>query len=411
VSTDAPQSDTLPTITSCPVKHYEFMPAGRKPLDGFHLFDELRGDCPAFRSEEAQGYYVLTDTELILDGLQHPELFSNASPVPIDPNPSVKWIPMMIDPPEHTVWRKLLGPLFSPGRIAALEPRVRERCTELVDEIVAAGAGEVDFINAFARQFPTTIFMEILGLPADKFEQFMAWEAKILHGTAETDPDRAIMATAMFEVMGYFQEIIGERRATPETARKDVLSEALTWEIDGEPIPDQDLLSFCLLLFMAGLDTVTAQLSYAFLHLSTHPDDRDRLVADPALIPTAVEEFLRVYPIVQTGRKVTQDFTFHGLDLKEGDMVVFPLAATGRDPGQYANATTVDLDREVTRHVSFGAGPHRCLGSHLARQELKVALEVWHEKIPNYAFVGGSDITEHAGGVYGLDTLPMTWTR
>jgi cytochrome P450 len=219
------------------------------------------------------------------------------------------------------------------------------------------------------------------------------------------------MATAAFEVMGYFQEVITERRATPEIERSDVLSEALTWKIDGESIPDQDLLSFCLLLFMAGLDTVTAQLSYAFHHLGTHPADRERLAADPSLAPKAVEEFLRVYPIVQTGRKVTEDVNFHGLELKAGDQVVFPLAATGRDPGQYERATEVDLDREVTRHVSFGAGPHRCLGAHLARQELKVALEVWHERIPHYALVEGASIAEHAGGVYGLDRLPLIWTR
>ena len=158
---------------------------------------------------------------------------------------------------------------------------------------------------------------------------------------------------------------------------------------------------------MAGLDTVSNQLSYGLLHLATHPADRARIVTDPGLIPKAVEEILRVYPIVQTARKATQDFDFHGCPIKAGDMAAFPLAFAGRDETAYPNAREVDLDREVTRHLSFGGGPHRCLGSHLARQEMVVVLEEWHKRIPNYE-VAGQPI-EHGGQVFGVDSLKLTW--
>jgi cytochrome P450 len=398
-----------PTITSCPVKPYEFMAGGRQPYDGFRLFDGLREGCPAFRSEEAQGYYVLTTMDLIVEGLQHPELFSSSGTNPIEPVPAAKRVPLHLDPPEHAVWRRLMGPLFSPGRVLTLEGRVRARCVGLVDAIVARGPGQVDFLNEFARQFPSRVFLEIMGLPDENLDQFMAWAARILHEGEADDPNRTDSVQAMFEVRNYFQEIINERRATPDIERNDILSEALTWQIQGANIPDDDMLSFCLLLFLGGLDTVTSQLTYIFLHLATHEHDRSRLRAEPALVPKAVEEFLRVYPVVQLGRKVVRDFDFHGLSLKAGDMVQFPLAAAGRDPNQYERATEFDLDREVTRHVSFGAGPHRCIGSHLARKELQIALEVWHERMPNYTIAEGFVLSEHAGSVFALDELTLNW--
>jgi cytochrome P450 len=163
-----------------------------------------------------------------------------------------------------------------------------------------------------------------------------------------------------------------------------------------------------LLLFMAGLDTVASQVSYIMLHLATHADDRARIVAEPALIPRAIEEMMRVYPIVQTARKATRDFDFHGCPVKAGDMAAFPLASAGRDDAEYQDARRVDLDRGITRHLSFGGGPHRCLGSHLARQELAVVLEEWHRAIPDYEMVGQP--IEHSGQMFGLDSLRLKWS-
>jgi cytochrome P450 len=213
----------------------------------------------------------------------------------------------------------------------------------------------------------------------------------------------------MMEVMGYFQGLITEKREHPESRGDDLVSHAIDWKIDGEPAKDEDILSCCLLLFMAGLDTVASQLSYTFFHLATHDEDRKRLVADPGLIPHAIEETMRAYPIVQTARRATQDVEFHGCPIKAGDMVAFPLGFAGRDEATYPNAKQVDLDRKNPKHISFGAGPHRCLGSHLARQEMAVALEEWHKLIPDYRVTDMDAVVEHSGGVYSLEALPLAW--
>ncbi len=197
--------------------------------------------------------------------------------------------------------------------------------------------------------------------------------------------------------------------APATTAPPTSSAPAIRWEIDGEPVEDDDLLSCLLLLFMAGLDTVAAQLSYGMHHLAATPADRERLVADPSLVPVAVEEMLRTFPIVQTARKVTTDIEFHGCPLRAGDMVVFPLGSANRDEQTFPDGTEFALDRGFTRHIAFGAGPHRCLGSHLARQEMAIAIEEWHRRIPDYRLDPDREAREHGGGVYGLDGLPLVW--
>jgi cytochrome P450 len=211
--------------------------------------------------------------------------------------------------------------------------------------------------------------------------------------------------TAMFEVMGYFDELIKERR---HNRQDDLLSEALTWTIEGEPIAHDDMLSFCLLMFMAGLDTVAIQLNYSWWHLATHDADRARIAREPATIPAAVEELLRAYAFVAPGRKVMRDGDFHGCPMHAGDMVLLPLCAATRDPAAFADPETVDFDRQPNNHIAFGVGPHRCLGSHLARRELRIALEEWHKRIPDYRIPDGFEVLEH-GGMFGINDLALVW--
>lgn len=387
---------------------YEFIRANDPACSNFKRLDQFQArNRPFLHADEAQGYWVFTDHDVILEGLQHPELFSNAVMVPVEPDPPYKWIPIMLDPPDHTKWRHVLGLYFSPGRVKSLESEQRAFAVELIERFRAAG--KCDFCADFAAVFPTTIFLQIMGLPIDKLDDFMVWENKILRGTPETDPDRSVAVNAMMEVMGYFSELINQKRADPSSRGDDIVSHAIEWEIDGKTPSDEDLLSCMLLLFMAGLDTVAGQLSYAFYHLATHPADRHRIATDPAVIPLAVEELVRSYPIVQTARIATQDIEFHGCPIKRGDMVAFPLGMANRDPKEYPRGGTVDLNAPRPRHISFGAGPHRCLGSHLARQEMAVVLEEWHRLIPDYEIPDIDAVVEHTGGVYGLDLLPLRW--
>lgn len=392
---------------TCPVKSIEMNTPGSPALSHYTLLDECQDDArPVFRNSEAGfDYWVFTDNSVILDGLQHPELWSSSVIVPTEPEPPYKWIPVMIDPPDHAKWRQVLAEYFSPKRVKGMHDAQRQLAGELVDRLI--DRGECDFVTAIARVFPSTIFLSIMGLPVEDLDKFLAWEDEILHQDGVGEEVNAARMAGMMQVMGYFSELIQQRRDNPDLDAEDIVSKAIGWTIDGEPISDMDLLNCLLLLFMAGLDTVSNQLSYAMLHLATHPADRARIVAEPELIPKAIEEILRVYPIVQTARKATQDMDFHGCPIKAGDMASFSLAFAGRDEAAYPNARTVDLDRGVTRHLSFGGGPHRCLGSHLARQEMAVVLEEWHKRIPNYE-VSGTPI-EHGGQVFGVDELTLTW--
>ncbi|GAA0556206.1 cytochrome P450 [Actinomadura livida] len=390
-----------PTPQTCPVGDYTSYGTG-PALTFFQRMDAYQdGARPVMRSEEANGYWVFTDHEAIHDGLQRTDLWSSSAIIPTDPNPPFRLIPLMLDPPEHTPWRVLLRGYFSPKRVRSMADEQRRLAGEIIDGLAARG--ECDFVDAVARVFPATIFLQIMGMPPAKLPEFLEWEGMILH--SGTDRDRVAAGTGL--VIEYFAGLIAERRAAPDPDATDIVNSALSWEIDGEPVSDADLLNCMLLLFMAGLDTVSSQSSYMFLHLATHPADRKRVTDDPDLIPIVVEEILRAYPIVQTARKAVKDTEFHGCPVKAGDMAVFPLSAAGRDETVHPGARRVNLDRDSTKHISFGGGPHRCLGSHLARQELAVLLEEWHRRIPDYELAERP--TEHSGGVWALDDLKLRW--
>ncbi len=388
----------------CPYPVEEFNNFLHGPaLSHVEAIDRLRERAPFIRSTFGPGFWVLTDGDLVQQALQNPQIFSSSVVTPLDPDPQYKWIPEMLDPPEHTAWRQLLSPHFTPKRMEAIEPKVQQRCIEIVDGF--AGKGHCDFLREFAWKYPTTIFMDMMGLPIDGLDQFMAWVHDILHLTIDEDPDRSRAGAAMGAVTGYFAELIEVKRKQPAD---DLLSESLAWRIAGEPIPMDDLLAWCLLMFMAGLDTVSIQLSYIFWHLAGHPQDRQRIVAEPHLAASAVEEFLRYFAFVAPARKVMADGDFHGCPVSKGDMVLVPLSAVTRDPARFPQADEVVLDRAVNNHAAFGLGPHRCLGSHLARRELRVAIEEWHRRIPDYRITEGIDVIEH-GGMYGIDHLELSW--
>jgi cytochrome P450 len=410
VVTEAIEAQT-PIDERCPVADYRMQGSPRPPMTYYAEIDELRRKGDIFRVNEGAGYFFYTRYDAILDIAQHPEYFSN---VIVDtrtnePGVGFELVPQSLDGAIHAKWRRILGSYFSPGRIEKLLPTIRARAVELIESF--ADRGHCDFVVEFARLYPTAIFLGIMGLSLDELPKFMAWEMDILHPASDDlEEGTRISMTAQQEVTDYFAEMLIARRAMPVEERgKDLVSEALTWTIDGEPLSDKDLLSFYLLMFEAGLDTVTAELSWGFRHLATHPDDRQRIVDDPAIIPTAVEELLRVYPMVPLGRYVTEDNEVGGCPLKKGERVMLSLASAGRDEAIYDNATEVDFDRGVIQHLTFGAGPHRCLGSHLARHELATAYAEFHKRIPNYRLAEGVEFTETHSGLFGLTSLPLVW--
>jgi cytochrome P450 len=379
----------------------------REALAGHKVADRLRAMGPVVKIPEGAGFYMLTGHEETLRVAQDPDTFpqwttliATGEPLPFIP------IPENINGPLHTKWRRLLAPYFSPREAAKWQDRVRVQAVELIEAI--ADKGSCDFTNEFALRYPTTIFLELMGLPTEQLDDLLRWEQAILHWDSEQGPEA--MVAAQIAVMQYFTSVIAERRGVPRDERTPgLITEALDWEIDGEQISDEDLLRFFLLMFMAGLDTVTAELGYGFLHLATHPEDRRKIVEHPELIPNAAEELLRLYPIVNAPREVARDIEIAGCPIRKGEFVVLGMPGAGRDDAFYENAAQADFERPPRSHLTFGAGPHRCLGAHLARHELVIAYEEWHKRIPDYSIDPDVPITETAGQMFSLNNLPLRW--
>jgi cytochrome P450 len=397
---DVTSTNTSDAALTCPVLNYDYgevKPAGT----WFAHWDNMRAEHEAFRNEFGSGFWTIANYEGALQVLQDPITFSSASIQVSEPDPLYKWIPIMLDGQDHRQWRQLLAPHFSPGTVQRMAPKIRERACELIERLIERGS--CDLMADFAQLYPTSVFLELMGLPVDELDQFMQWEHTILHGGQTADNNAMMMA--MLAVVERFKALITERRAMP---RDDLISKAIEFKIDGQPVSDDDLCSFGLLMFMAGLDTVSVTLGWTFYHLAQNPQDRARIVADPGLIPSAIEEIMRAYAIIIPGRKVMVDTEFQGCPMKAGDMVSVPLVAATRDPRVYADGLSVDIERKRNNHIAFGAGPHRCLGSHLARLELQIALEEWHRRIPDYAIPASTELIE-TGLTIGLEALPLEW--
>ena len=286
-------------------------------------------------------------------------------------------IPLMLDGERHTQYRKLLDPLFAPRQVARLEPVIRDLAETLIDAFAADG--EVDFFEAFCEPLPTQIFLSQLGLPFDDVP-FLLW---VKDGIIRPKDDDH-RTTAGPKLIEYLYAELDRREAAGEP-RDDLIGGFLTAEVDGHRLTRDDVIDITFLLVLAGLDTVTSSLSCMVDWLARHPAERDRLVADPAVLPGAIEELMRVQtPVVAGSRHATADFEIDDVKVEAGDELRVVWAAADMDPDVFPEPTTVDFDRPNNRHIAFASGFHRCLGSHLARLELHVAMETLHRRVPDY---------------------------
>jgi cytochrome P450 len=320
-------------------------------------------------------------------------------------------IPQQIDPPAQTRYRKLLDPHFSRRRMEALAPALRAHANELIDAFIEQGSCEFD--SAFAIPLPCTAFLHLLGLPPSDLDLFLELKDGIIRPNKgqpsmpmdEAEKRRAATGRRIYE---YFEQTLDERRRAP---REDLLTTLLTAEIEGEKLERNEVLDICFLLLLAGLDTVTATLGCNMAYLAANPDQRRRLLENPGLIPGAVEELLRwETPVTAVPRVAKRDVTIGDFEIKAGEMVTFLLGAANTDESHFERADEVDFERERNVHTAFGVGPHRCLGSHLARMELRVALEEWHRRIPEYAIAPG-ETPRYSPGIREVLYLPLCWER
>ena len=388
----------------------EFDHFGEKLADDpYPTYRYLRQNCPVGWSENYGGFWVITRFEDINEVLHKPDIFSSCNvgipPVPGKPGPL---IPVEVDPPKHTAYRKVLDPFFGPKKIVqVIEPKARQLANELIDDMVKAG-GEVEFIASFAQLYPTMLFCELVGWPEEKRPYLVEQAERILQLSSmlATDPEQYETASAEIglALAPFLYELVEKSLKSPE----DDLVGLLTSSPHGDRLLDDvEVMTTLFTLIPAGLETVKSALGNAFSHLGNRPELRDQITADPSVIPSAVEEFLRFDSPINTGRTVVQDTELNGQHIKAGEMVMLLTGSADRDETVFDHPDDIDLRRDPNRHLALSAGRHRCVGSHLARMELRVAFEEIHRRIPNYTIPEQAKIKKHVGFSRGVDSLPF----
>ncbi|MBJ22801.1 MAG: cytochrome [Deltaproteobacteria bacterium] len=379
-----------PEIAACP------QPVYRKMLAG----------CPVAKSA-IDGAPIISRYEDVTWALRHPEIFSSAMDLQIALGTERPMIPQQIDPPAQTKYRKILDPRFSKKRMKELTPQIRAEANALIDRFI--DAGECEFDEAFAIPLPCNAFLHLMGLPSEELDHFLRMKNGIIRPQTLTDDMNQVQAIRIEtgkSIYAYFEDLIAERRSDP---RDDLMTYLMQAELEGEKLSHNEILDICFLFLLGGLDTVTATLGCSIAYLAENPEQRRRLVENDTLLDGAVEELLRwETPVTGVPRLLKQDITLGGIDLKAGQLVTLSLGASNTDDEEFGNAADVDFARERNRHLAFGAGAHRCLGSHLARIELRVAIEEWHKRIPDYSVKPGETPT-YSAGIREVQYLPLVW--
>jgi cytochrome P450 len=392
----------------CPVLHQDFS-CPRPVGSHWQQADELREAGPVFFNDFGHGYWIFTRHDAVRDIYKAPEIFSSESIMPWEPDPIYRFVPTQIDPPEHLKYRRLLTRWFSPRAVDEAEPELRRLCRALVEE--ATPSGGCDFATEFALRFPTEAFLRMIGVATSDADLFLPWVEDFFRGQGGDPEGYEGMEKALEGIRGYWVAAIAERRDEPAPRPGDLASHLLHATVDDRPLTDVELLDMLTVLVLAGLDTTRGSLGYLFRHLATHAEHRRRLIDEPELIQSAVEEALRFYTIIfGDGRKVTRDVDFHGAALKKGDMVYALVSGANRDPRVYDRADEFLIDRKRNHHLGFASGPHRCLGAHLARRELQLAVEEWLRVIPDFRIATEETLVERGGGsMMALTSLPLAW--
>jgi len=364
----------------------------------FHAGPDIVYARAAFRDVPG---WIITRYEILEEAFGNHEIFSSADWAQTREFLGVSWAqtPLEFDPPQHTAYRMVLQPWFTPAAINKREAAIRQICRELIAKFEDKGGCE--FISEFAKLFPSYVFLSIMGMPKERLPEFLEWEAMYFRG------DPATRLRGLQSICKYLEGFTAERRANPTD---DLASHIVTAKIGDRLLDDGEVMGMAMVLYLGGLDTVLSSLGWYFRHLGKDPALQARLQARPQDIPAAVEEFLRAFGITGTRRRVAKDCEFHGVTMKKGDWVAMPTFLAGRDAREYTNPHVIDVDRSP-RHLTLARGVHVCLGAHLARREIKIVLEEFLGCFSNIRVVEGEEPTWHTEPVWGVDRLPLVWDR
>jgi len=373
--------------------------------DPYPIQDDLRQRCPIAHTDRFGGGWLPVRYSDVADIAYDTDRFSSRAIImsnfrpPRETAPIGASPPISSDPPFHHDARKLLLPAFTKSAVARQEPATRALCHALIDEF--DGQDVVDAARDYAQHIPMRVIADMLGFPAADAPQFRQFVENTLEGVNLPPEERIARMSALDD---YLLEQIHDHLDNP---RDDLTTFLIDAELYGQKLEPAHVAGTMALLLIAGIDTTWSAIGASLWHLATEPADRERIVADPALLPVAMEEFLRAYAPVTMARLVKDDMHWHGVDMKADDWILLSFPAANRDPAQFERADEVVIDRAVNRHAAFGLGIHRCVGSHLARMELRVALEVWLARIPAFTLADPSAVTWSTGQIRGPRALPL----
>ncbi len=373
--------------------------------DPYPIQDDLRQRCPIAHTERFGGAWLPTRYEAVAAIAYDTGRFSSRSIImsnfrpprelaPIGGSP-----PISSDPPFHHDARKLLLPAFTKAAVTTQESATRAFCHSLIDAF--EGRNVVDAACDYAQHIPMRVIADMLGFPPEDGPQFREFVENLLEGINLPPDERIERVSRLFD---YLLAQVHDHLGNP---RQDLTSYLINAELHGHKLDPSHVVGTMALLLIAGIDTTWSAIGASLWHLAKTPQDRKRLVDTPRLLPTAIEEFLRAYAPVTMARLVKEDMHWRGADMKADDWILLSFPAANRDPAQFDRAGEVVIDREINRHAAFGLGIHRCVGSHLARMELRVALEAWLERIPEFTLPDPSAVTWSAGQIRGPRTLPL----
>jgi cytochrome P450 len=367
----------------------------------FPIWDDLRQKCPVAHSERYLGVYLPTSYEAVRAIAYDTEHFSsrrimvrNVRPEPPIPSP-----PITSDPPHHKPAKQLLLPYFTLAAVKKLESKTRDVCNELIERFI--GDKRCDAAAQYSRHIPVRVIALMLGIPEKDSDHFIKWIHEILELGIT---DNAVLMKAVREMIEYFAGQIELRKKKPTD---DLITALMQAQHDGKPLSNEHIIGTLRLLLVAGIDTTWSAIGASLWHLAKTPSDRKRLIAEPGLMPTAIEELLRAYAPVTMAREVMKETSVCGFAVKPGNMVLLSFPAANRDPAMFPEADKVIIDRENNRHAAFGLGIHRCVGSSLARMEVRVAVEEWLRRIPEFRLDPSLPVTWSEGTVRGPRQLPI----
>lgn len=355
-------------------------------------------------SDGGMDMVVVVTAEAVKEVFAHPEIYSSEDAVDIGQIRPL--IPLQIDPPQHKYFRRLTDPIFGRKTIDAIEPETRRLVKELIAQI--KDKGECNFHATVAEPLPSTVFLQLLGLSTARTSEFVKLKDGIIRPPATSNDERIALAhQAGEEIYRVLREAIDEKRADP---KDDIITMLLDAEVDGEKLTQDQVEDILWLFFIAGLDTVTSSLDCFISFLAQHPDHRKQLIEDPSLIPHAIEEMLRFEsPVQGVIRKAAQETELGGCPIKPGRAVSVLIGSANTDEAQWGpTALEVDFHRDAKGHIAFGGGNHRCLGAHLARMELRVALEEWLQAVPDFSIKPGVEL-KYSQGLRSVDNLELVW--